>query len=584
VRGATGRRAATVRVGTRSSQLALWQARRVIALLAEKGVECRIVPIETRGDDIVDRPLPEIGGEGVFTERIERSLRSREIDIAVHSLKDLPVEDPRDIFIGAVLGREEVREALVSRDGRALAALPPGAVIGSSSTRRQAQLLGLRPDLVVRPIRGNVETRIRKVESGEYDATVLAGAGVLRLGLGAKITEWLPQILPAPGQGAIAVQCRADDAETRRALAAIDEPALRAQTEAERGFLRALGGGCSAPVGAFATARGDRLHLRGRVSALDGSRTVEVEHEGADPAALAEECAARALRDGAAELIAEARTAAPQSAAGPLRGKRVVVTRPREQAEEICALLEAAGAHPVVLPLITVTPLEDTRELDDAIDRLSSWRWLIFASANAVRFFAERLHAAGKRTGPGGGTRVAAVGPATVAALTQRGITVDLVPAVHTSAALAEAIVGSAAAGHLEGVRVLVPRAFHGREDAAEILRRQGAVVKEVPVYRTEHLPLTPAELTALAEGVDAILFASGSAADSWRRQPDPDGILDAASRRAVVVCIGPTSAAAARQGGLRVDVEAPVHTAAGLVSALARHFARATAAAGGSQ
>ncbi len=152
-----------LRLGTRSSPLALWQARRVIALLAEKGFACEIVPIETRGDDIVDRPLPEIGGEGVFTERIERSLRAEEIDIAVHSLKDLPVEDPGDIFIGAVLGREEAREALVSRGGRPLAALPPGAVIGSSSTRRQAQLLGLRPDLVVRPIRGNVETRIRTV-------------------------------------------------------------------------------------------------------------------------------------------------------------------------------------------------------------------------------------------------------------------------------------------------------------------------------------------------------------------------------------------------------------------------------------
>ena len=159
----------------------MWQARRVAALLAGLGVECDIVQIETRGDDTLDRPLPEIGGDGVFTERIEGALRSSEIDIAVHSLKDLPVEDQGELCVGAVLGREEVREVLVSREGRKLAELPRGAVLGSSSTRRQAQVLSLRPDLLIRPIRGNVETRIRKVESGEYEATLLAGAGVIRL-------------------------------------------------------------------------------------------------------------------------------------------------------------------------------------------------------------------------------------------------------------------------------------------------------------------------------------------------------------------------------------------------------------------
>ncbi|HYW85250.1 MAG TPA: hydroxymethylbilane synthase, partial [Spirochaetia bacterium] len=202
-----------IRLGTRSSRLAMWQARKVAALLAGLGVQCDIVQIETRGDDTLDRPLPEIGGDGVFTERIERALRSSEIDIAVHSLKDLPVEDPGELCVGAVLGREEVREVLVSREGRKLSELPRGAMLGSSSTRRQAQLLALRPDLVIRPIRGNVETRIRKVETGEYEATLLAGAGVLRLGLGARVAEWLEisQVLPAPGQGALAVQCRADD-------------------------------------------------------------------------------------------------------------------------------------------------------------------------------------------------------------------------------------------------------------------------------------------------------------------------------------------------------------------------------------
>ena len=347
----------------------------------------------------------------MFTERIEGWLRSSEIDIAVHSLKDLPVEDPDELCVGAVLGREEAREVLVSKEGRSLSALPPGAVIGSSSTRRQAQLLSLRPDLLVRPIRGNVETRIRKVESGDYDATILAGAGVLRLGLSGKIAQWLtlPDILPAPGQGAIAVQCRSADLETRDALAAIDEPALRAETDAERGFLRALGGGCSAPVGAFAQVQGSRLRLHGRVCALDGSRTVDVEAEGEDRAALVAELSRRALREGAAELIAQARAAMQESPSGsprrprsatirrragvrraPLQGLRVLVTRARAQADELCGMLAAAGAVPVTVPLIRIAPLEDTAELDAAIERLSSYRWLVFASSNGVECFMKR--------------------------------------------------------------------------------------------------------------------------------------------------------------------------------------------------
>jgi hydroxymethylbilane synthase len=550
----------------------------VTALLSANGVECEIVSIETRGDDIIDRPLPEIGGEGVFTERIERSLRSSDIDIAVHSLKDLPVEDADELCIGAVLGREEVREVLISREGRGLAALESGAVVGSSSTRRQAQLLTLRPDLVVRPIRGNVETRIRKVEAGEYDATVLAGAGVLRLGLQGKISQWLrlPDILPAPGQGAIAVQCRTADTAARDALAKIDEHALHAETDAERGFLRALGGGCSAPVGAFAEMKGSRLRLHGRVCALDGSRTVDVEKESGDPAALVAELAKLALREGAAELIAQAHAASHPSAERPLQGLRVMVTRPREQAEELCRMLTAAGAVPVTIPLIGIVSLEDTRELDAAILRLSSYSWLVFTSANGVACFVERLHAVGQGTRLWPDTpKVAAVGPGTVAALSRRGISVNFVPAVHTAAALAEGIIRGAGDG-LAGVRVLVPRPLHAREDAAELLRKQGAAVEEVPVYRTDPLPLSPSDAARLGNGVDAILFASGSAVDAWQRLPDPDGLLAAAARRAVIACIGPTTAAAARARGLRVDVEAAVHTSEGLVAALGRHFAKA--------
>jgi hydroxymethylbilane synthase len=583
-----------IRLGTRSSRLALWQAEKVAALLRGHDVECALVPIETRGDDVPDRPLPEIGGDGVFTERIERSLRASEIDIAVHSLKDLPVEDPGELCVGAVLGREEVREVLISRNGQGLASLAAGAVIGTSSTRRQAQLLSLRPDLVVRPIRGNIETRIAKVESGHYDATLLAGAGVLRLGLAGKIAEWLEisDILPAPGQGAIAVQCRTADQDTRSVLAVIDEPGLHAETDAERAFLRALGGGCSAPVGAYAQVRGSRLRLRGRVSALDGRRAVDVEGEGEDHAALVTELADRALRGGAAELIAAAgskavplpaagaRAVSLQAAGAPLRGLRVLVTRAREQADDLCRMLAEAGAVPVVVPMIRIVALDDAAELDAAVEELASYDWLVFASRNGVEYFMNRLEAMRPGTRPAtwpttGAPRVAAVGPGTAAVLTGRGVNVDFVPEVHTGIALAQGLAAREKEG-LTGARVLMPRALDGGEDAADFFRQNGAVVHEVPVYRTEPCAPSTTDLAALEDGVDAVLFTSSSAVDAWCSQASAGSRLAEAVRRAVIACIGPSTASTARGRGLHVDVEAAAHTATGLLEALARHFSHA--------
>ena len=557
----------------------MWQAEKVAALLAGLGIECDIVQIETRGDDTLDRPLPEIGGDGVFTERIERALRSSEIDVAVHSLKDLPVEDPGELYVGAVLCREEVREVLVSREGRTLAELPRGAVLGSSSTRRQAQLLALRPDLVIRPIRGNVETRIRKVEAGDYDATLLAGAGIMRLGLGAKVTEWLEisQVLPAPGQGALAVQCRAEDQTTRSLLAQIDEPDLHAETDAERGFLRALGGGCSAPVGAYARMNGPRLRLHGRVSALDGSRSVDVEEEGEDHSVLVARLAARALREGASEMIvfAARQPAGRPAAHSSLQGMRVVVTRPREQADDLCRSLAAAGAVPLAVPMVRIAPMEDTGALDAAIDRLSSYRWLAFTSANGVEFFMKRLQAMRTEARWAGAPLVGAVGPGTAAALGRHGVRVDLVPAVHSGAALAVAMLEAAPEG-LAGDRLLLPRAQDGREDAAAILRQHRAIVDDIPVYRTRACAPSAEDLALLEAGVDAVLFASSSAVSAWCDQAITVVQLAAAAAGAVIACIGPATASTARERGLRVDVEAPTHTAEGLVAALEEHFARA--------
>jgi hydroxymethylbilane synthase len=269
------------------------------------GLECTIEPFITQGDKTLDRPLPEIGGKGLFTLELENGLREGRIDLAVHSLKDLPVDDAPGLILGAILGRADVRDVLVAKSGRSLDELPAGAVVGTSSLRRQAQLLALHPELIVRSIRGNVETRIQKALHGEYDATLLAGAGVTRLGLDAQISQWLPLevMLPAPGQGALAVQCRADDERTLELLAAIHNDEVAQAVTAERAFLAGLGGGCSIPVGAYATVNDGTIHLIGLVAAVDGSRIIRVEGSGTAPLELGVSLADAAKSQGALALI-----------------------------------------------------------------------------------------------------------------------------------------------------------------------------------------------------------------------------------------------------------------------------------------
>jgi hydroxymethylbilane synthase len=309
---------AAVILGTRGSALARAQAALVAELLTEArpGLECSTKVIATAGDrsQASGQPLPEIGGKGLFTMELERGLAEGEIDVAVHSLKDLPTEDAPGVTIGAVCAREDVRDCVVSRGHLGLDAVPEGAVVGTSSLRRVAQLRRRWPHLDVRSIRGNVDTRVRKVRDGEFDAVVLAAAGVRRLGLDHEVTEWLPVelMLPAPGQGALAVQCRAGD-PVLELLVAIDDDAARASTTAERVFLRELGAGCTAPVAAYAEPTSDtgsrgvsRVRLWGIVASRDGAEWVEVSGEG-EPAEVGARVAALALEEGADHILAAIR-------------------------------------------------------------------------------------------------------------------------------------------------------------------------------------------------------------------------------------------------------------------------------------
>jgi hydroxymethylbilane synthase len=294
-------------IGTRTSNLALWQTRHIMALLEQAwpDVTCGTEPFVTQGDKTLDKPLPQIGGKGLFTQELEQALLDGRIHLAVHSLKDLPVENGQGLTLGAIVGRADVRDVLIAAHGRTLATLPKGAIVGTSSLRRQSQLRRQRPDLDVRSIRGNVETRIRKVHEGQYDATILAAAGVTRLGLDEHIAEWLSleTMLPAPGQGALAVQCRAGDAETLRLLAAIHQPEVAAAVTAERAFLHALGGGCATPVAAYGVWKDGRLHLIGYVGAVNGMTMVRVHASGEEPEALGQALAQDAVAEGAAEIL-----------------------------------------------------------------------------------------------------------------------------------------------------------------------------------------------------------------------------------------------------------------------------------------
>lgn len=299
-----------VRIGTRSSELALRQASQVATALAQQGVASEFVTYTTIGDRILDRPLSAIGEKGLFTAELETDLRDGKTDCAVHSLKDLPTADPDGLTIVALLEREDPRDALVVGprvSARSLAELPHGARVGTSSLRRRAQLRALRPDFDVRELRGNVGTRLRKVDDGDVDAALLAAAGLRRLGLGDRIVAFLdaPQWLAAPGQGAIAVQSRTDDSRMTAIFAALDHAATRVAITAERALLAALEGGCQVPIGASMLAENDGPVLYGVIASLDGTHVVRgsIAVDVRDPAAAGRALAQRLHADGGAIIL-----------------------------------------------------------------------------------------------------------------------------------------------------------------------------------------------------------------------------------------------------------------------------------------
>jgi hydroxymethylbilane synthase len=298
-----------LRIGSRGSQLALWQAHYISAFLRQRGHEVELEIIKTTGDKITDVALAKVGTKGMFTKEIEEALAEGRVDLAVHSLKDLPTELSSGFEIAAIPTREDARDVLCSTKYASIDDLPQAARVGSSSLRRQAQLKALRPDLDVHPLRGNVDTRLRKLEAGEYDAIILAAAGLNRLGKTELVRQIIPTatMCPAAGQGALAIEIRAGDSPTRELLAFLDDASAGATTTCERALLNKMGGGCQVPIGAFAEVRNGRLHLEAVVARPDGSIVLHESRDGetADPVRLGESVGKTLLKRGGDAILEE---------------------------------------------------------------------------------------------------------------------------------------------------------------------------------------------------------------------------------------------------------------------------------------
>lgn len=294
-----------VRIGTRGSLLARWQAEHVRDRLTSLGHEVSLVVITTTGDRLLDRRLQAVGGKGAFLKEIEEALEAREVDLAVHSLKDVPTVLPDGLLLSAILERADPRDALLS-SGKSLEDLAEGATVGTTSLRRQAQLRAARPDLVLADLRGNVDTRIRRLKEGKFDAILLAMAGLVRLGRDDEVTQALDprRFIPAPGQGAIALECRADDGAVREAVVPLNHPSTARRVETERSFLEALGGGCNVPLGAHAFDQGGELELIGLVARVDGTEVLRGECRGSEPSEVGGTLAEDLLSRGAGPLLA----------------------------------------------------------------------------------------------------------------------------------------------------------------------------------------------------------------------------------------------------------------------------------------
>lgn len=553
-------------IGTRGSALALAQARLVAAAFERAGWPSRLVVVETEGD----RRAPDTAwGEGAFVAAIEQALLAGRVDLAVHSAKDVPTEEDPRLRIGAFLARADPRDILVVRANspeRSLDDLPAGSRVGTDSPRRVGFVLARRPDLVVHPLHGNVDTRLRRLDDGETDALVLAAAGLDRLGKADRIAERLDLdvVLPAPGQGAIAIQIRRDDARLVDLTAGIDHRPTRLAVEAERAFLLASGGGCRAPIGALATVDGDELMLVGGYVRPDGSAVARDRVRG--PAADGRQLGAALAGLLGARLPDIGRDGDAPTAATAARRPRVIVARATDQAAELIDCLAAFQIDGSSVPAIAVEQMPAGGELDRVAHDLAHYRWVVVTSTNGARAIAS---ARGGQPAAHGAPRWAAIGDATRRALEDAGFEVEFVPSQASATAIAAELPVTF------GDRVLLLRGDLADDELPDALRARGVEVDDIVAYRTVEAPDSSRALLrrAIEAGrVDAVLFSSGSTVRGLVALAAAESLVDVTAIPAI--CIGPETAHEARRLGFHVLAEAPSRGAQGLASATAEALA----------
>jgi hydroxymethylbilane synthase len=546
-----------LRLGTRGSELALYQANRIKDSVGERlGRTCELVILKTQGDKDTSRPIAELSGVGVFVKRLERALLDGEVDLAVHSLKDLPTEMPDGLVVPCYPERVDPRDTLLVHfdavdTAAGLIPLPQGSRVGTGSERRRAQLLALRPDLEIVPIRGNVPTRADMARSRTLDAVVLAAAGINRLELDleglARFDLPTELFVPAPGQGALAIQVRAADEAIRELLAALDDRDARETTAAERLLLHGIGAGCSVPLGAHAVREGDGLLLRSIYEVGHGSTTPTL-RTALVRAETPEAVAALALRV----------LAPPPTAELPdLSGKTVLIAREHQRAAELQAAVAAAGGTARCRPPNRRETLVPDHEVCRALGGVGRGAWLLVASANAAAALGGALGAS--RSEPHellAGLSVGAVGPGTARALAEAGVAVDLLPEVATGAGLAEAVLAATSAPG----NAFLPAARDGRPELRDALQAAGWTVDVLELYATAAGEAASDDDLA----VDAVVFASPKGALATL------GEGRTVSAGTKLVAIGPTTAAELERLGHAPSAVAEEPTTAGLLAALA--------------
>jgi hydroxymethylbilane synthase len=529
-------------------------------------------------------------GKGVFVKEIEDALLGGEIDLAVHSMKDLPTEVPAGLTVPVLVEREDPRDALVSLNHESLKDLSPGATIGTGSLRRQAQVLHVRSDVSVVPIRGNIDTRLKKLARGEMNALILAAAGLRRIGREEQITEYLsPDIcLNAVAQGALGLETRWGE-PVIESLAFLHHVPTALAVSAERAFLKCLGGGCQVPVGARGYVSGREIRLTGVVADPGGKKLFRGEVSGRVEEAekLGEQLALQLLQEGAGEILSsirgpsakEARVAAPgpQRAARstnhrPLSGRRILITRPRAQAGSFVREIESLGGEVLEFPTIEILPPKSYDLLDKAIREIESYHWIVFTSVNGVRYFFLRFQHLEHDIGQPKDIRIAAIGPETAKALAAYKLKVELLPMEYR----AEGILQDLGPEEVRGRRFLLPRAAEARDILPKTLRKWGAEVDVVQTYRTVSVKGDPQWLREVLseKKVDMVTFTSSSTARHFAALFPGEKIKDLLDRVAVG-CIGPITKETAQEKGIRVDVVADEYTVPGLVRAIVGYFDR---------